>query len=378
MGDEVIRTTPERENEEFIKSSVDDLVPIPRESEVTPVYVDLEFDFLMENVDVAGLPRHLVKQIFNHLIKNPSLTKGMSNEPLGDDSKPKSYDVTFLNPLFDFNDDFTLCNDNPLFDEEFKDIIILGDEKIDLLLRDDLDTLSTGDREIDFNSSRDIEELERLLADDPVPVPKVFNEPLGNSDSMSRSSETSNLFEELIAEFGLDDSIPTETDDRYHDSEGDIIYFEQLLNEDTSSDVSPALLPTESSSLDLPLLDPKQICLREVERFDPFFSLTQSGGNTRVMETLSFGFHHMPSPHPTAYSHTEVMYCYYHPHLTTGDGFDLGTKRFPMILKTFVLVFNPPITRTPDVSVFKKVEEIPKVEIRLLAMSVRTPDVSVV
>ncbi|GJS54588.1 hypothetical protein Tco_0627950 [Tanacetum coccineum] len=326
MGDGVISTTPERENDKFIKSSVDDLVPIPRESEVTSVYVDLEFDFLMENVDVAGLPRHLVKQIFNHLIKNPSLTKGMSNEPLGDDSKPKSYDVTFSNPLFDFNDDSTLCYDNPLFDEEFKDIIVLGDEKIDLLLRDDLDTLSTGDREIDFNSSRDIEELERLLADDPVPVPKVFNEPLGNSDSMSRSFETSNLFEELIAEFGLDDSIPTETDDRYHDSEGDIIYFEQLLNEDTSSDVSPALLPTESSSLDLPLPDPKQICFREVERFDPFFSLTQSGGNTRVMETLSFGFHHMPSPHPAAYSPTEVMYCYYHPHLTTCDGFDLGTK----------------------------------------------------
>ncbi|GJX87312.1 hypothetical protein Tco_0339326 [Tanacetum coccineum] len=35
MGDEVIITTLERENDEFIKSSVDDLVPIPRESEVT-------------------------------------------------------------------------------------------------------------------------------------------------------------------------------------------------------------------------------------------------------------------------------------------------------------------------------------------------------
>ncbi|GKC42261.1 hypothetical protein Tco_1059983, partial [Tanacetum coccineum] len=35
MGDEVISTTPVRENDEFIKSSVDDLVPIPRESGVT-------------------------------------------------------------------------------------------------------------------------------------------------------------------------------------------------------------------------------------------------------------------------------------------------------------------------------------------------------
>ncbi|GJR40856.1 hypothetical protein Tco_1216540 [Tanacetum coccineum] len=52
----------------------------------------------------------------------------MSDEHLGDDSKPRSYDVTFLNPLFDFNDDYTLCHDNPLFDEELEDIKIPSDE----------------------------------------------------------------------------------------------------------------------------------------------------------------------------------------------------------------------------------------------------------
>ncbi|GJR23892.1 hypothetical protein Tco_0972419 [Tanacetum coccineum] len=157
-------------------------------------------DLLMENEDVAGLPRHLVKYLFNHLLKNTSLTKGMSDEPLGDDSKSISYDVTFSNPLFDFNDDFTLCKDNSLFDEEFEDI------NIDLPLGEPLDTLLTRDREIDFNPSRDIEELERLLADDPVPVPGVFDDPSGNSDLMSRSIETSDLIlEELTAEIGLDD-----------------------------------------------------------------------------------------------------------------------------------------------------------------------------
>ncbi|GJS26802.1 hypothetical protein Tco_0487422 [Tanacetum coccineum] len=318
MGDEVISTTPERENNELIKSSVDDLVPIPRESEVTSVCDDLEcdmpintplpttdvreeyfdinsplreyvVDFLMENVDVAGLPRYLV------------LVKATSVLTAGDNSKPRSYDATFSNLLFDFNDDFTLCNDNMLF-EEFEDISsldppeltlvinestflvtlplpctdVLGDAivDIDLLLGEHLDTLSTGDREIDFNPSRDIEELERLLADDPVPLPRVFDDPLGNSDSMSRSSETSDLFEELIAEIGLDDLIPIRIDDRYYDSKGDTLFFEQLLNEDTSPDVSPSLLPTESSSLVTPLLDSKEISLREVERFDLFFSLT--------------------------------------------------------------------------------------------------------
>ncbi|GKE47247.1 hypothetical protein Tco_1478505, partial [Tanacetum coccineum] len=214
MGDEVISTIPARETDEFLKYSVDDFVPIPREFKVTsnsvlecdmpattPLpptdngVVDFDIDsplgeyvvdFLMKNVDVAGLPRLLVKQLFNHLLKNPSLIKGMSDEPLGDDSKPVSYDVTFLNPLFDFNDDSTLCYDNSLFDEEFEDIssldlpeltpvidestllvtlpspylVVLGDEKIDLLLRDDLDTLLTRDRDIDLNPIRDIEELE--------------------------------------------------------------------------------------------------------------------------------------------------------------------------------------------------------------------------
>ncbi|GJR73507.1 hypothetical protein Tco_0085872 [Tanacetum coccineum] len=175
-------------------------------------------DFFIKNMDVVGLPRHLVKQLFSLLLKNSSLTKGMSDEPLGDDSKPRSYDVTFSNPLFDFNDDFTLCNDNLFFDEEFEDISsldpneltsvidestllvtlplpctdILGDSiiDIDLLLGEHLDTLSTGDREIDFNPIRGIDELERLLVDDLVLGPRVFDVPLGNSDSMSRYSKT--------------------------------------------------------------------------------------------------------------------------------------------------------------------------------------------
>nr|GEU55126.1 hypothetical protein [Tanacetum cinerariifolium] len=151
MRDEVIGTNSKKKNIEFIKSSVDDLVPTPRESKVTSVCDDFEcdipfntplpttyvreedfdinsplgeyvVDFLMENVDVADLPRHLVKQLFSHLVKNLSLTKRMFDDTFGHDSKPRSYDVTLSNPLFDYNDDFILCNDNLLFDEEFKGI----------------------------------------------------------------------------------------------------------------------------------------------------------------------------------------------------------------------------------------------------------------
>nr|GEW08012.1 UBN2 domain-containing protein [Tanacetum cinerariifolium] len=147
MGDEVISNTLARENDEFIKSSVDDFVPILRESEVTLVSNNLE----------CGMPI---------------------------DKPPSPY------------------------------LVVLEDEKIDLILRDDLDTLLMGDRKIDFNPFRDIKELERLLANDLVPVPRVFDEPLGNYDLMSRSTETIDLiFEELTNEIGLDDSIPTKIDD---------------------------------------------------------------------------------------------------------------------------------------------------------------------
>ncbi|GJZ94074.1 hypothetical protein Tco_0666277, partial [Tanacetum coccineum] len=302
-------------SDEYMESSVDDFVPILKESEVTsgnnlecdmPVTIPLPttdvrkenfdinsplgeqvVDFLMENEDVAGLPRHLVKQFFSNLVKNPSSIKRMSDEPLGDDSKPRSYDVTFSNSLFDFNDDYTLCYDNLLFDEEFEDINSL----------------------------------------DPPKSATLNYEPLDIYDSVSRIIETSDLIlEELTAEIGQDDSILAEIDDGYYDSEGDILFLEHLLIEETFFDSTLAVLPKKCTLLITPPPASKQFSLREVERFYPFFYLTQSGAKAKVIETPFFSFHHMPSPRPAAYSPKEVMYRYYHPYLTSGDGFDLGIK----------------------------------------------------
>nr|GEZ38502.1 NAC domain-containing protein [Tanacetum cinerariifolium] len=155
MGNEVISTTPVRENDEFIKTSVDDLVLIPKESEVTSVYDDLECDMPItislptidvreENLDINLLVgehldtlsmrdreidfnpsrdiEELERLVADDLVPVPKVI----DKPLGNfDSMPRSYDLTFSNPLFDFNDDYTLCYDNPLFDEEFEDISIL-------------------------------------------------------------------------------------------------------------------------------------------------------------------------------------------------------------------------------------------------------------
>ncbi|GJS93269.1 hypothetical protein Tco_0800237 [Tanacetum coccineum] len=183
------------ETDEFIKYSVDDLVPILRESEVT-------FDSNLK----CDMPA-----------TTPLPTTGVREENLD----------------------------------------------INLLLGEHLDTLSTGDREVDFNPSRDIEELERLLADDPVPVPRVFDEPLGHSDSISRSYDVT--FSNPLFDFNDDYTL----------------------------------------CYDNPLLD---------EEFEDISDMTW------VMERPSYIFPHMPSPRPAAYSPTEVMYRFYHPHHTSGDG----------------------------------------------------------
>ncbi|GKC63657.1 hypothetical protein Tco_1096255 [Tanacetum coccineum] len=245
MGDEVISTILARKTDEFIKSSFDDLVPIPREFEVTSDS-DLECDM-------------------------PATT---------------SFPTTDVR-------------------EENLDI--------NLPIREHLDTLLTGDREINFNPSRDIEELERLLADDPIPVPRVFDEPLGD-DTKPRSYDVT--FSNPLFDFNNDFILCN--DNPLFDKE-----FEDISSLDPLES-TPVI--DESSLLVTPLPDPKQICLREVERFDPFFSLKQSRRTTKVMETPSFSSHHMSSPRPAAYSPKEVMYRYYHPHLTTGDAFDHGPR----------------------------------------------------
>ncbi|GJX87183.1 hypothetical protein Tco_0339197 [Tanacetum coccineum] len=164
IGDKVISTTPERENDKFIKSSVDDLVPIPRESKVTSVYDDLECDMPAttplpttdvreENLDInLPLGEHLdtllmrdreinfdpirdIEELERLLADDPVPIPRVFDEPIGNyDSVTRSYDVTFSNPLFDFNDDFTLCNDNPLFDEEFEDISSLDPPESTLVI----------------------------------------------------------------------------------------------------------------------------------------------------------------------------------------------------------------------------------------------------
>ncbi|GJZ83282.1 hypothetical protein Tco_0648455 [Tanacetum coccineum] len=77
MGDGHLSTIPEKESDNFIKSSVEDLVPILSESEDTS---ERDSDYDLPSCD--------------------------DFYPI-----PKGKFVTFSNPLFDSNDDFTSIED---------------------------------------------------------------------------------------------------------------------------------------------------------------------------------------------------------------------------------------------------------------------------
>ncbi|GKE83903.1 hypothetical protein Tco_1557645, partial [Tanacetum coccineum] len=241
MGDEDISITSIGENDEFRKSSVDDLVSIPRESEVTSVSTNLECSM-----------------------------------PLDSPPSPRL------------------------------DVLGVAKVDIDLPFREHLDTLLFGDREIDFNPS----DLETI---DPVPDPMMFNVLLGNDDLISRS------FDVTISNplFDFDDNYSLIINNKIFDDD-----FKDLCSLDPLKSIP---LINESILLVTPLLDSKEIFLREVKRFDPFFSLTQSGDMTWVMER-PYRFSHMPLPRQVAYSPKVVMYHYFHPNLILSDGYVLEPR----------------------------------------------------
>nr|GEX34708.1 hypothetical protein [Tanacetum cinerariifolium] len=86
MRNEDLNTIPKKESVEFIKSSVEDLVPISCEFEDT------------------------------------SESESVDDELLSDEDIPEDNDKIYSNPLFECNDEYISSDVNPLFDEVLEDI----------------------------------------------------------------------------------------------------------------------------------------------------------------------------------------------------------------------------------------------------------------
>ncbi|GJW17580.1 reverse transcriptase domain-containing protein [Tanacetum coccineum] len=177
---------------------------------------------------------------------------------------PRDDSVTFSNPLFEFDVNFNSSDINPLFDEVLEDIeckdsydsnldestflvtplsdsnkdecLAPGDD-IEILLHHDPSTpmksiASILEGFIDdppFEENDDLFDLEcktndwkRILYDAPIDKAKCFD-PGGDND-------------EIDAFLAIE--VPTYIEEGYYDSEGDVIYLESLLSDDTTHNLS--------------------------------------------------------------------------------------------------------------------------------------------
>ncbi|GJX57915.1 hypothetical protein Tco_0289305 [Tanacetum coccineum] len=180
MGDKHLDTIPETELD------VENLIPTPSESEVT-----------FDNESKCDLP-------------------------VNDESSPIF--TTFLNPLFDSNDDFTVSDDESLSDKD------VSKENFKIYLNplfDDEEIIFTKIDPHYFNAESNL--IESLL----------------NRDTLIDSSPKFDyLLEEFSGELAHIDPIPPGINDDY-DSEGDIRFLEELLSND-----SLPLSENESSNFD--------------------------------------------------------------------------------------------------------------------------------
>ncbi|GJZ41709.1 hypothetical protein Tco_0588595 [Tanacetum coccineum] len=195
--------------------------------------------------------------------------------------------TTFSNPLFYSNDDFTSSDDeslsdedvpkenfkiysNPLFDEEIistkidphhfnaesdltesllnRDTSIVSSPKFDSLLQEfsgelaHIDVISTEIDEAGFDPEEEIRLVEKLLYDNSSTLPpEELNSENSNavikyfSPSPILVEDNDSLMEEIDIFFAPDDSIPQSIENDDYDSEGDILFLEELLSNDSVS-----------------------------------------------------------------------------------------------------------------------------------------------
>ncbi|GKE43637.1 hypothetical protein Tco_1470921, partial [Tanacetum coccineum] len=119
MGDEHLSTIPEKESDEFIKSSVKDLVPIPSESE--DILKSDSDCVLPSSDDFSPIFEEKTVTFSNPLFDSNNDFTSSDDESLSDKDVPEDVKI-YSNPLFEFDDEYISSDVNPLFDKELEDI----------------------------------------------------------------------------------------------------------------------------------------------------------------------------------------------------------------------------------------------------------------
>ncbi|GKE12073.1 hypothetical protein Tco_1415624 [Tanacetum coccineum] len=211
MGNEELNTIPEKESDEFIKSSVEDLVPIPSESKDTSES-DSDCDLpSCDDLSSIDIPWGKSVTFSNPLFDSNDDFTSSDDESLSDEDVPKDNVKIYSNPLFEFNDEYISSDVNPLFDKmlediENKDSYVFNLEETALLVT----PFSDANKDEYFDPGGEFDEIEACLTSDSIP-PRIEN-----------------------ANF---------------DPEGDILLLEKLLNDDISFPLPPKELHFEGLNI---------------------------------------------------------------------------------------------------------------------------------
>ncbi|GJU88579.1 hypothetical protein Tco_1301002 [Tanacetum coccineum] len=122
MGDEHLSIIPEKESDEFIKSSVEDLVPILGESKDI-LEGDSDSDLpSCDDFSPIKIPEGNSVTFSNPLFDSNNDFTSSNEESFSDEDILEDNVKIYSNPLFEFNDEYISCDVNPLFDEVLEDI----------------------------------------------------------------------------------------------------------------------------------------------------------------------------------------------------------------------------------------------------------------
>ncbi|GJU23076.1 hypothetical protein Tco_1156418 [Tanacetum coccineum] len=198
MGDEHLSTIPKKESDKFIKSSVEDLVPIPSESEDTSES-DSDCDLSLCD-DFSPINIYVEKSVTfsNPLFDSNDDFTSSDDESLSDEDVLEENVKIYSNPLFEFNDEYISSDVNPLFDES----VFLVTPPFDF------------NKDKCFDPGGDIDEIEFLLHHDPS-TPKIrgasilegFTEkpPLEENDDLFDLESKENEWKKILYDAPIDD-----------------------------------------------------------------------------------------------------------------------------------------------------------------------------
>nr|GEX53998.1 hypothetical protein [Tanacetum cinerariifolium] len=218
MGDEHLDTIPKTESDEFIKSSVENLVPNPSESK----------DLSDSECDVPACDDFTT---FSNLLFNTDDDFSSSdNESFCDEDISKEI---YSNPLI------SAYHDSLIISFSFKIDSFLDEFVGDLIL---VKIISSRIDETDCDPEEEIRLIKKLLYDNssPRPLEEFIS---ANSNAAIESffpspipvEDNDSFMKEIDLSFTLDDSMPPGIEEDDYDYERDILILEKLLSNNSVS-----------------------------------------------------------------------------------------------------------------------------------------------